>query len=299
MDLLERLCTSDVAHQEDDTGHYSLLCNERGGVVADVYLVRLDDNWLITCDPGVREKLLAHLDDHAGDFDVKIADQTRKTAMLQVAGPAGASLLDAVLPETVSSLQAGRAKTGNLLLAKYVALRTNYLGAWSLEVVLPRMLAGRGVGIHHQEGRRKRRRARRPGSPGHPSHRGGPLPIRARTQRDDRPDHGRSGRRRGLRPRLPRGRRSAADCRPRACPSACGAGRRRGGIWPTAEAGNADLSARRQGGRRGDQRNALTRRQAGIAMAYIERDLADVDREVRLGIPDGRSARIAGLPFVS
>ena len=32
LDLLERACTGDVAHQEDDTAAYTLLCNERGRV---------------------------------------------------------------------------------------------------------------------------------------------------------------------------------------------------------------------------------------------------------------------------
>ena len=61
LDLLERACTSDVAHQEDDTAAYTLLCNERGGVLADALLLRLPDCWLMTTAAICRRKVLEHL----------------------------------------------------------------------------------------------------------------------------------------------------------------------------------------------------------------------------------------------
>ncbi|MCK4601190.1 MAG: hypothetical protein KAU28_01905, partial [Phycisphaerae bacterium] len=140
LDLLERLCTADVAHQEDDTAIYTLLCNERGGIVDDCLLLRLEGCWLLTTNAINRRKVLEHIQANAGD-DVKVDDQTEKTSQLAVIGPAAAEILDAVGPMKVSSMPAGAVKTGSLLIARYVAIRTGCGGNWSLEVILPNMAA--------------------------------------------------------------------------------------------------------------------------------------------------------------
>jgi aminomethyltransferase len=141
LDLLERVCTTDVARQEFDTAAATLLCNERGGIIDAARLVRLEDSWLLVTSPDARQRVAEHL---AGEnvFDAKIDDQTAKTAQLLVAGPSAGELLDAVLPEKVASLPPGAARTGSLLIAKYVAWRGNELGDFSLEVSLPAMAAG-------------------------------------------------------------------------------------------------------------------------------------------------------------
>jgi len=142
LDLLERICTHDVAHQEDDTAAATLLCNERGGILADGLLVRTESFWILTCSPCCREKVLEHLAEQAADFDVKFDDQTTKTGMLAVEGPAAPELLDAVLPIQVASLPDGAVKVGSLMIARYMAVRAGVTGAWSLEVMVPNMVAG-------------------------------------------------------------------------------------------------------------------------------------------------------------
>lgn len=142
LDLLERACTHDVAHQEDDTAAASCLCNDRGGVVDLGYLLRLESEWLWTGDAGNREKTLEHLTALANGLDVKLTDRTAKTAHLAVLGPQAAGKLDAVLPFTVSDLPPHAIKAGSLLIAKYTASRIAYADLWGLEVVLPAMTAG-------------------------------------------------------------------------------------------------------------------------------------------------------------
>ena len=140
-DLLERLCTSDVARQEDDTSAYTLLLNERGGILADGLLVRAASFWLLTCGACNRAKVLEHLGEHAGRFDVKLDDQTQRTVMLAAAGPAAPAALDAVLPVGPSAMPRGAVKVGSMLIARYLAMRTGCTRRWSLEVILPNMVA--------------------------------------------------------------------------------------------------------------------------------------------------------------
>jgi len=141
VDLLERLCTADVARQEDNTARYSLLLDEEGRIVADAVVVRLESFWVLTVSPPCRQSVLARATALAGEFRAKADDQTLKTAMVAAAGPGAAQILDAVLPEKPSLLSPGGARAGSLLIAKYVALRAGCTGQWSLEVMLPNMLA--------------------------------------------------------------------------------------------------------------------------------------------------------------
>ncbi len=143
LEMLEYLCTADVARQEDDTAIYTLLCNDRGGIIDHALVVRLDGYWMLTCSPHRRSAVLGHLEAHAAARGVKVDDQTLKTSMLSVVGPRAAAILDAVLPERPSMLPRGAAKVGSMLVARYLAMRTGATRLWSLEVVLPNMLAGR------------------------------------------------------------------------------------------------------------------------------------------------------------
>jgi len=143
LDLLDRLCTADVAHQEDDTAAYTLLCDEAGGIVDHALLVRLDRYWILTCSPHRRPAVLEHLQAHADEFGAKVDDQTLKTSMLALVGPGAAAILDAVLPEPASRLPRGAAKIGSMVLARYLAVRRGATRLWSIEVMLPNMLAGR------------------------------------------------------------------------------------------------------------------------------------------------------------
>ena len=143
LDLMERVCTADVVRQEDNTARYTLLCNDRGGIIDECLAVRLEDHWLLTTSPDCRVKVAEHLEEAADDFDVKVDDQTLKTTCICIAGPATEAILDELLPIRVAGMAPGEASSGTLMLARYVAMRTNYLGQWALEVIIPNLFAGK------------------------------------------------------------------------------------------------------------------------------------------------------------
>ncbi len=144
LELLERACTHDVARQEDDSAALTLLLNERAGILDCGFLLRLENWWVLTTSPACREKVLVHLQALAGDFDATVDDQSRKTTQIGVAGPAGAEVLDAVLPFKASELPRGGVKMGMLMIARYIAARAGSTGLWCVEVMLPNMAAGLG-----------------------------------------------------------------------------------------------------------------------------------------------------------
>jgi aminomethyltransferase len=144
LDLLERACTADTAHQEDNTTLPTLLCNERGGIIDCARAIRLTDFWVLVTSPICRTKVLQHLTDLAGDYGVKVDDQTPKTTMLGVAGPGGGGILSAVLPFSIDSLGEGDVKFGSLMIARYIAERVDLFGLWAAMVSIPNMTGPQG-----------------------------------------------------------------------------------------------------------------------------------------------------------
>jgi aminomethyltransferase len=143
LSLVEKLCTTDVVHQEDDTACSTLLLNESGGVFADATIARLEGFWLLTTDPCNRTKVLEHATQVGVDMSVKVDDQTDKGAMLAVTGPAAREILDSVLPEKPGDLPAGATKIGSMMIARYIVMRTSFTGMWGLEVILPKMFVAK------------------------------------------------------------------------------------------------------------------------------------------------------------
>ncbi len=143
LDLLERVCSHDVAHQEDDTAELTCLCNDRGGIIDCGLLYRLPRFWVLTTSPGNAAKVLEHLSEQAEAVaDARVDNQGDKVAQLGVVGPDGQALLDALLPISIAGLPRGAAKMGSLMVANYIASRTGLASQWSLEVMVPNAFAG-------------------------------------------------------------------------------------------------------------------------------------------------------------
>ena len=142
MNLLKRVCTADVVRQEDDTALMTLLCDDAGGIIDICCLLRLEGFWLMTCSAGNSSVVMEHLRAQQID-DVQISDQTSSTAHFAVTGPAAENILDTFLPVSLSEMGRMSAKTGTLMMARYIAARTGETSAWSLEVTIPALFASK------------------------------------------------------------------------------------------------------------------------------------------------------------
>ncbi len=93
LEYLEWITTNDVSKLTDGTGQYSMLPNERGGVVDDIIVYRIHDSEF---------RMVVNASNHAKDvawmkaqnrFEVEIEDMTEATAMIAVQGPGAVELL--------------------------------------------------------------------------------------------------------------------------------------------------------------------------------------------------------------
>jgi aminomethyltransferase len=94
---LQRLVSSDVRRMPEGGAQYGLLCNERGGVVDDLFLYRLAERrFLIVTNAGNHPNDVAWMRDHGEQFDVEISDCQANFAMLAVQGPRARALVESL-----------------------------------------------------------------------------------------------------------------------------------------------------------------------------------------------------------
>jgi len=86
--FLQRVLSNDVARINVGGAQYSLLCNEDGGVIDDLFAYRLGvDRYLIVTNAANHETDLAWLGRQSREFDVLVRDVADRYAMLAVQGP--------------------------------------------------------------------------------------------------------------------------------------------------------------------------------------------------------------------
>lgn len=93
LEFLEWITTNDVAKLEDGRGQYSLLPNEKGGLVDDIIVYRVSaEVFRMVVNASNHEKDVAWISSQ-NDFGVTIDDETERTAMIAVQGPKAVDIL--------------------------------------------------------------------------------------------------------------------------------------------------------------------------------------------------------------
>ena len=144
--FLETVLTRKISDMAVKTCRYSLICHARGGVLDDVLVYRYDDHWLLVVNAANRAKVWDHLQAVARDHDlaVKLNDETEKTAMLAVQGPAVIAKIGEFSKEVPTLKNYGFA-IKNLLVLKMTVSRTGYSGEDGVEVMLGAGMASMAV----------------------------------------------------------------------------------------------------------------------------------------------------------
>jgi aminomethyltransferase len=134
--FLQRLLSNDVSAIPDGGAQYSVLCWEDGGVLDDLFAYRLaGDRFLIVTNAANHERDVRWLLEHAGEFDVEVADRLEDFAMLAVQGPAARDLVAGIAGGPLPA----RFRTGELTVAGIpgvLVCGTGYTGEDGVELLL-------------------------------------------------------------------------------------------------------------------------------------------------------------------
>lgn len=136
--FLQYLLANDVAKlTESGKALYSCMLNEQGGVIDDLIVYYMSDNWYrMVVNAGTREKDLAWINKHAGQFNVEVNERD-DLAMIAVQGPKAREKAFEVLPVDVVEAAAPLKRFFGADCGDWFVGRTGYTGEDGFEVMLP------------------------------------------------------------------------------------------------------------------------------------------------------------------
>ena len=136
--LLQRLLANDVAKlSEDGKALYSCMLNPDGGVIDDLIVYYMTDDWYrIVVNAGTAEKDLAWFNQHAGDFDVNVKARD-DLAMIAVQGPHAREKAFEVLPVDVVEAASPLKRFFGADCGEWFIGRTGYTGEDGFEIMMP------------------------------------------------------------------------------------------------------------------------------------------------------------------
>ncbi|OGB89004.1 hypothetical protein A2625_04685 [candidate division WOR-1 bacterium RIFCSPHIGHO2_01_FULL_53_15] len=129
LSLIQKAATNDASKLEINQCQYSVLCNERGGVIDDILVYRLPLFYLIVANASNADKVLAHLKSINSKAAVSFYDNF---CSMTVQGPRAEEITGCVLSASLSGLKHNRA----LWWRDIIVSRTGYTGEDGFELVV-------------------------------------------------------------------------------------------------------------------------------------------------------------------
>jgi aminomethyltransferase len=135
-DFLQRLLSNDVSKIAEDGAQYSVLCNEAGGVLDDLFTYRLGpERFLTVTNAANHEKDLSWFQKHAADFDAEVRDAHGDYAMLALQGPRAREILGRHIEgEAPKRMRTSRAQVAGV---DCLVCGTGYTGEDGVELLIP------------------------------------------------------------------------------------------------------------------------------------------------------------------
>lgn len=135
-DVCQLLTVNDVRRLADGAAQYSVLCDERGGVLDDVIVVRLAaDRWLLVVNAANTESDVTWIRAHAGGAEV--VDRSAETALLALQGPDAVAVLAGLTDAPIATLASFHAADVQVAGRRALVSRTGYTGEDGFEIMLP------------------------------------------------------------------------------------------------------------------------------------------------------------------
>lgn len=140
--FLQYLLANDVAKlTERGKALYSCMLNENGGVIDDLIVYYMSDDWYrVVVNAGTRDKDLAWINKHAAAFNVSVKERD-DLAMIAVQGPNARVKAFEVLPVDVVEAATPLKRFFGADCGDWFVGRTGYTGEDGFEIMLPSSLA--------------------------------------------------------------------------------------------------------------------------------------------------------------
>ncbi|MDH5498678.1 MAG: glycine cleavage system aminomethyltransferase GcvT [Nitrospira sp.] len=134
--FLQRMTTNDLAGLNPMQAHYSMVCNEQGGILDDIFVYRLEQpgEFLLCANASNRTKILAWLFKHRqGLSDCHIQDRSTEIAQIALQGPATRSIVAALGLSMLAQLKLRQSARVRVSGVECLIARTGYTGEFGYE----------------------------------------------------------------------------------------------------------------------------------------------------------------------
>ncbi len=134
---------NDAGRLRHGRGQYSMLPNDQGGLVDDLYLYRdADDDFLVVANAGNVEVVDQHLRTLSEGFDVQLDDESERWALLAVQGPGAALLLERIASTNLAAVRKNQTLDVGIGGCPVRLARTGYTGEDGFEAFVAPSDAG-------------------------------------------------------------------------------------------------------------------------------------------------------------
>lgn len=135
--LCQELTVNDVTRLGDGDGQYSVLCNETGGVLDDLVVLRLAaERFLLVVNAANTAADVAWITGHAAG-EVVVHDVSDETALLALQGPEAERALRTLTALDLPAMRPFTARDGIVAGVRTLVSRTGYTGEDGFELLVP------------------------------------------------------------------------------------------------------------------------------------------------------------------
>jgi glycine cleavage system T protein (aminomethyltransferase) len=137
VDFLEALVPTSVATQPKGKAFYTLLLNDRAGIIDDLIIMRLtDDRFVLVVNAANTQTDMRHIKEHAPQDGLTIRDLTDSSAMIAVQGPGSQGTLQPLTDLDLGQVKRFRCSESDALGQRCLISRTGYTGEDGFELII-------------------------------------------------------------------------------------------------------------------------------------------------------------------
>ncbi len=137
LNFLEKVTSNDVARLSEGNAHYSLVLNEQGGILDDIFVYHQEENRFLICVNACNtEKIVGWFKEQAKPFSATINDRTLETGLLALQGPHALAVLKKVSGGSLASQKLHAFRIGEVAGVEVLVARTGYTGEPGVEIFL-------------------------------------------------------------------------------------------------------------------------------------------------------------------
>ncbi|MHA1627106.1 MAG: glycine cleavage system aminomethyltransferase GcvT [Candidatus Asgardarchaeia archaeon] len=138
-DFLNYVLTRDLSRQDLGKAIYTVMCNEEGGIVDDLIVLKDEGRFILVVNASNREKDLRWLIEHKDGYEVEIRDASDDSLMIAIQGPRAIEYSSKVFDEDLSKLGRFSFIKKRTFGKDFIISRTGYTGEDGIELIVEGM----------------------------------------------------------------------------------------------------------------------------------------------------------------